>query len=256
MPAIRKSILYAPCLLLLGFFAATPAFAEDCDGRFFRIDSNGNDYPTRQPESSLATILKKANDGAAEAQRTLAIHYESGYLLSRCREKSIYWYGKAAAAGDDIAQQWLLRNKPLFELQAGVECSGETCAGSSSSSPSVAVLYSNRTRYDHFFAPLTINGRTVQGMIDTGASTIAMSTETANKLGINADQGQKGNSTTANGTITTTTLIVPLLEVAGIKMQNVPVSIGITGETLIGMSFLRRVDVSMGSGTLVMKKRI
>jgi aspartyl protease family protein len=255
MPMTRLSLLCCSCLLL-GTLAATPAGAVDCDGRFFRIDANGNEYPARQPESNLAATLKMADDGAADAQRQLAIHYESGYLLSRCPEKSAYWYRKAAAAGDDVAQQWLLRNTSVLELRGSSECAGEACAGSTGSSASVAVLYSNRSRNDHFFAPLTINGRTVQGMIDTGASTIAMSAETANKLGINADKGQKGNSTTASGTISTSTLIVPHIEVAGIKMQNVPVSVGISGETLIGMSFLRRVDVSMGSGTLIMKKRL
>lgn len=189
MPTTRISILCYSCLLLLGSLAAAPTRAADCDGRFFRIDANGNEYATRQPEGRLAATLKKANDGAAEAQRTLAIHYESGYLLSRCREKSAYWYQKAAAAGDDVAQQWLQRNKPVFELQAGAECSGETCAGSKSTSASIAVLYSSSSRNNHFFAPLTINGHTVQGMIDTGASTIAMSAETASKLGLNADKG-------------------------------------------------------------------
>jgi clan AA aspartic protease (TIGR02281 family) len=251
----RLSILCASCLLL-GTLAATPAGAGDCDGRFFRSNANGNEYPARQPDSRLAATLKQADDGVAAAQRQLAIHYESGYLLSRCPEKSAYWYRQAAAAGDDVAQQWLLRNASVHELRGSRECAGEACAGSTGSSTSVAVLYSNRSRNDHFFAPLSINGRTVQGLIDTGASTIAMSAETASKLGINADRGQKGNSMTASGTITTTTLIVPRLEVAGISMQNVPVSVGITGETLIGMSFLRRVDVSMGSGTLIMKKRI
>ncbi len=119
----------------------------------------------------------------------------------------------------------------------------------------MAVLYASSSKNDHFFAPVTINGRTAQGLIDTGATTVAMSAEMAKTFGISADKGQSGQSSTANGNITTTHVTVPLIDVAGIKLRNVPVSIGISGDILIGMSFLSRVDVAMGSGTLTMTKR-
>ena len=77
----------------------------------------------------------------------------------------------------------------------------------------------------------------------------------AKSFGINYSDGKTGQASTANGKVATTLVTVPLIEVAGIKVRNVPVSIGISGEMLIGMSFLSRVNVSMGSGTLTMSKR-
>lgn len=120
----------------------------------------------------------------------------------------------------------------------------------------MAVLYANSSKSNHFYAPLTINGRTVRGLIDTGASNIAMSAGTAKSFGIDHSGGKAGATSTANGKVATALVTVPLIEVAGIKVRNVPVSIGISGEeVLIGMSFLSRVSVLMGTGTLTMSQR-
>jgi len=242
-------------LMLIIGFGSEFAAAKDCDGKYVISDQNGHERLSRRPNSKFSETLKNANEGVSLEQRNLAVSYGSGYLVSRCFEKSVYWYKKAAESGDEIAQQWLIKNKSILSLQAGKECAGDYCFGSGSDENTMAVLYSSSDKHNHFFAPVTINGRTFQGMIDTGASTIAMSPEMAKTFGINAEGGQSGQSSTANGVITTTRIIVPLIDVAGIKVRNVPVSIGISGSMLIGMSFLSRVNVSMGSGMLTMTKR-
>jgi len=251
----RSTLLPCWFLVLLMVFGSGFAAAVDCDGRYLTTDRNGQQRQSRHPSDKFSETLKKAKDGVSLEQRNLAVSYGSGYQISRCFEKSVYWYKKAAESGDEIAQQWLINNKSILSLLAGKECAGDYCFGSSSDETSMAVLYSSSDKNNHFFAPVTINGRTVQGMIDTGASTIAMSPEMAKTFGINTDGGQSGQSSTANGIISTTRIIVPLIDVAGIKLRNVPVSVGITGSMLIGMSFLSRVNVSMGSGTLTMTKR-
>jgi len=237
-------------------FGSTLAAAEECDGHYFTIDQYGQEHPSRRPDNRFSEMLKKAKDGVSIEQRNLAVSYGTGYLVSKCHEKSVFWYRKAAESGDDIAQQWLIKNKSILSMQSGSECAGEFCLGSSSDEKSVAILYPNTNKNGHFFALITINGHTAQGMIDTGASMVAMSPETAKTFGINSAGGQSGRSSTANGIITTTSVTVPLIDVAGIKARNVRVSIGITGDTpLIGMSFLRQVNVSMDSGAFVMSKR-
>ena len=246
--------LVALIVIICGFWSV-PATSEECDGKYFTINSYGQEFPVRFPEKQLAETLGKAKAGVSVEQRNLAISYDAGYLVSQCHDKAVYWYRKAAESGDEIAKQWLVKNTAFEVLRAGPECAEESCPGSNASENRVAVLYSDSSKNDHYFAPVTINGRTAQGLIDTGASTVAMSVEMAKTFGINPADGKSGQSSTANGKITTNLLTVPLLDVAGIKVRNVPVSIGISDGILIGMSFLSRVKVSMNSGTLTMTKK-
>ena len=240
--------------LVIAPWSCLAAVAE-CSEKYFAVDQQGREYAVTRPVAQFAETLRQAKAGVALEQRRLAESYELGYLVSRCHEKAVYWYGKAAASGDDGAQRWLGRNRAFAALRAGPECSEESCSGSNGDDNRVAVLYSNSSKNNHFYAPLTINGRTTQGLIDTGASNVAMSAEMAKSFGINYSDGKTGQASTANGKVATTLVTVPLIEVAGIEVRNVPVSIGISGEMLIGMSFLSRVSVSIGSGTLTMSKR-
>ena len=231
------------------------AAAADCDGKYLAIDKHGQEYSARGPVKQLAETIRQAKAGVSVEQRNLAISYDTGYLVSRCRGQAAYWYAKAAESGDEVAKQWLAKNKVFAALRAGPECAGERCSAANSDENRVAVLYSNSSKNNHYYAPVTINGHTAQGLIDTGASLVAMSAEVAKTFGINAAEGKAAQSSTANGKISTTHVIVPLIDVAGIRLRNVPVSIGISDGMLIGMSFLSRVNVAMGSGTLTMSKR-
>ena len=131
-------------------------------------------------------------------------------------------------------------------------CANESCGNPAAAGNRMAVLYSDSKRGDHYFAPVTINGKTASGLIDTGATTVAMSPQLAKMFGIEMIEGKMGTSSTANGALSTTRIVVPLIEIAGIEMRDVPVSVGISDGILIGMSFLRRVNVSMAAGTLTM----
>lgn len=240
-------------LLALG---GAGAQAADCDGHYFSSGESGEVRALARPSRPFAEMLARARGGQAVEQRNLAICYEVGYLVSRCEERAAYWYRKAAASGDAVAQAWIGRRSELAASADAPECAEAACANRAEASPAeTAVLHASAERNGHFFAPIVINGQRARGMIDTGATTISMSEDAAKKFGILTKGGKTGSSSTANGTISVTLVIVPLVEVAGIKVRNVPVSIGITGDILIGMSFLRQVNVSMGSGTLTLAKR-
>ena len=246
--------LAALAVIVIGAWSGFAA-AADCDGKYSAVDRDGQEYSVRFPTKRLAETLKGAKAGIAVEQRNLAVSYDAGYLVSRCREQALYWYAKAAASGDEAAKQWLARNQSFEALRSGPECADDKCFGANADDNRVAVLYSSVGKNNHYFAPVTINGRTAQGLIDTGASTVAMSAEMAKTFGIDSTQGKSGQSSTANGKIATTNVVVPLIDVAGIKLRNVPVSVGISDGMLIGMSFLSRVNISMSSGTLTMSKR-
>lgn len=206
-----------------------------------------------QSASGLADLLNRAKAGDAVAQRSLAIAYESGYLVPANPEKARYWFERSAAAGDDQARRGLGRRQGLDSLAMEKECASGSCV-TATGGARIAVLHARRGYHNHYFAPLTINGKTVEGLIDTGASLVSMSVDTARRLGISAADGQLVRSMTANGQINTSTVMVPRLEVAGIVLENVPVAIGITGVPLIGMSFLGRVGMQQDGGVLTLTR--
>jgi len=178
------------------------------------------------------------------------VSYEAGYLVTPCKEKAAYWYGKAASGGDQVAKRWVEARTALARMAAGPECLGAYCSDNTDGRSHVATFYAGR--HGHYFAPLTINGVTVEGLIDTGASSIAMSLDVARQLGIDRLPAQSGSVQTANGVITASHVVVPSVTVSGITLRDVRVAIGVTGETLIGMSFLGRLQLRMGSGTMSM----
>ena len=250
---IRYSLLIPAAYFALAGISA--AFGADCENKYFSETDYQNEVPLRQPPKAFASLLSEAKAGSAQAQRSLAVSYETGYLVAPCSKKASYWCEKAAAAGDAVAKEWMGRNKTFAAMFSGAECSGASCLDADPNENRTAILYADANKGEHYFAPLTINGHTVEGLIDTGASAIAISFETARQMEINVSDGKAGHAATAAGNISTTTLTVPLVEVAGVKLRNVRVTVGITGTPLIGMSFLSRVDVSMGTGVLAMKKR-
>lgn len=242
--------------LRLALFAACSVFLSvahaACEDRFFAPEDNDNARPLTRPHPDFIATLRAANAGNARESRNVAVSYEAGYLVSRCPEKAAYWYAKAAHGGDDVAKRWMEEREALDRLADGPECIGLYCSRNPDGRSHVAMFYAGHN--GHYFAPLTINGITVTGLIDTGASSIAISHETARKFGIDKLPGKQGTGQTANGTVTTNNVIVPSVTVSGITLENVSVAIGITGEPLIGMSFLSRLQLRMGSGALAMSR--
>ncbi|RZI43654.1 TIGR02281 family clan AA aspartic protease [Herbaspirillum sp. HC18] len=245
VPVLRL-VLLAACSAFL------PVAQAECEGRYFAPEDSDNAIPLHRPHAEFLAMHRAANAGNAQASRSVAAAYEAGYLVSRCRKQAYFWYMKAADAGDTIARGRADELQELARLARGPECMGSYCSENYDGSAHVAMFYAGRN--GHYFAPLTINGITVTGMIDTGASAIAVSHETAEKLGIDKLSGEQGRSQTANGVLNTTNVIVPSVTVSGITLRDVRVSIGITGETLIGMNFLGRMHLRMGGGALSMSR--
>ncbi|HEY0847382.1 MAG TPA: retropepsin-like aspartic protease [Noviherbaspirillum sp.] len=239
--------------LLLISVAAVPATAHAaCDNYYFAPDDPDNLRALKRPHPEFSTMLQKANAGDASASRSIAASYEVGYLVSQCTERAAQWYGRAARAGDDIARRWVADREAVARLTAGPECAGRYCRDTVEGQLHAATVYSGPN--GHYFAPITINGITATGLIDTGASSIAVSRELAHKWGIDKLPSEEGTAQTANGSIATTNVTVPTVSISGITLNNVRVSIGIAGPPLIGMSFLGRLRLQMGGGTLTMSR--
>lgn len=110
-----------------------------------------------------------------------------------------------------------------------------------------------RGRGGHYWVQGSINGRSLQFMVDTGASGVALSELNAQQLGIDYSRGQPGMASTAGGMVRTWVLKLDRVAVGGIELLGVEAMV-VAGnsptEPLLGMSFLRRVSWREEQGLL------
>lgn len=110
----------------------------------------------------------------------------------------------------------------------------------------------------HFITTGQMNGATTRFLVDTGATTIAMSTGEAKRLGISYINGRRGISNTANGQVAYYHITLNTVKVGDVTLHQVDAAV-IDGEgmdiTLLGMSFLNRLEMKRAGSTLTLTKR-
>ena len=106
----------------------------------------------------------------------------------------------------------------------------------------------------HYFAEATINGIGVGVMIDTGATIVALTAETASRLGIDpspsAQQHRVGMST-ANGVVSATLVTLAHVRLGSVNVYNVQAAVmppGALSINLLGMSFLSKLSRFQAAG--------
>jgi aspartyl protease family protein len=110
----------------------------------------------------------------------------------------------------------------------------------------------------HHWVRGQINGRSVDFVVDTGASLIALNLSTAKRLGINYQQGKKGYSSTANGVREIRLVTLNKVAVGEIIKYNVEASVGLDDSlpvSLLGNSFLSQTNMRTENGVLVLETR-
>lgn len=99
----------------------------------------------------------------------------------------------------------------------------------------------------HFYADGTINGVPVRFVVDTGATTVAMNSREADRLGIDYKrQGTAGFASTAGGIVRSYAIKLQRVEIGEIALFNVDAGVvegGFPQEILLGMSFLGQLDM-------------
>lgn len=97
----------------------------------------------------------------------------------------------------------------------------------------------------HFLATFKINGRPAGGMIDTGATLVALTVSTARRAGIALSPADfRAEVDTANGRTRAAVIRLDRLEIGRIALEDVEAVVlddKALGTNLIGMSFLRRL---------------
>jgi len=109
----------------------------------------------------------------------------------------------------------------------------------------------------HFVVEGQVNGGTVRFLVDTGATTVALSSADATRLGIDYRKGERGLVGTANGTAAAYRVKLDTVQVGGIVASNVDAAVleGNLPMALLGMSFLNRMDMKREGQTMVLIKR-
>ena len=135
---------------------------------------------------------------------------------------------------------------------------GTIAAAQGKAAPARKTVVLNANTYGHFQAVAEINGQQVEFMTDTGATYVALSYETAQKLGLTQNLRFTGRSTTANGVARVASLEIAEVRVGEIAVKSVQAVVAEPGrmtQNLLGMSFIRQLSgFELNGSTLTMRE--
>ena len=132
---------------------------------------------------------------------------------------------------------------------------GALGSAASSGGGSVSVTADSR---GHFITTGTVNGISMRFLVDTGASSVALSVDDAKRAGVNYLAGARGRVQTANGIAVAHMVKLDSVRVGDISMNNVDAMVidsDKLGISLLGMSFLNRMEMKRNGDTLTLIKR-
>lgn len=106
----------------------------------------------------------------------------------------------------------------------------------------------------HYRAEALINGEKVDVLVDTGATGVAISQKVADRLNLKSQAAVR--TSTANGDSVSYLTRLDSIKLGGVEAHDVSalISPGLSGEVLLGMSFLSRMDVRLYKGEMTIKQ--
>lgn len=116
-----------------------------------------------------------------------------------------------------------------------------------------------RTYQGHFFVSGDVAGKPLRFIVDTGASSVALSMDDARAIGVDVDRlSFDGQAQTASGTVAVASTTLPRLRIGDIQLMDVRASVlrdAPSGMALLGQTFLSRIDkVSIEGDQLTLTK--
>ncbi len=134
---------------------------------------------------------------------------------------------------------------------------GMVIAGFKPTGQPAAILWAEPN--GHFRADGTINGVGVRFLLDTGATTIALSSQHANRIGIDyKKRGRPGYAQTASGVVRIYGLKLDTVQLGNITLHNLDAGViegAYPAEVLLGMSFLGQLDMKRDGAQLELTQR-
>lgn len=109
-----------------------------------------------------------------------------------------------------------------------------------------------------FYSNGMIDGFPVRFLVDTGATSIAISSQLADRIGIDYTSSRKGLANTAGGVAPMYRVTLDKVTVGGITLRNVDAGIVVGAfprEPLLGMSFLGQLDMIREGDRMDLKRR-
>ena len=133
---------------------------------------------------------------------------------------------------------------------------GQNVAAQPSGSWPASVVLTADAR-GHFLPTGSINGTTVRFLVDTGASMISIGANDARRIGIDPGKGERGITSTANGQAVVSRVKLNTVRVGDIVLHNVDALVHQNDlpVTLLGMSFLNRMEMQRNGDTMTLIKR-
>lgn len=141
-------------------------------------------------------------------------------------------------------------------LRIGEAPLGQLSATSTESSAGQRIVLQAGTG-GHYYGSGQINGRYVEFMVDSGATTVSMGAAQATALGIKYQSGQRARAHTANGIVSVYLVNLETVRIGPVTLRNVEGSVAEAPMTkiLLGNSFLSRFDIQQNGGQMVLEKR-
>lgn len=133
---------------------------------------------------------------------------------------------------------------------------GASTGGAQASSGQASVTLTADAQ-GHFITQGSINGQATRFIVDTGATTVAMGSADAKRLGISYLNGERGYSSTANGIAQVYRVSLNNVKVGAISLNGVTGTVheGAMPVVLLGMSFLNRVNMKREGDSMILTKR-
>ena len=133
---------------------------------------------------------------------------------------------------------------------------GISIGSGTSSGAQTATLYGNNA--GHFVGEGYINGSPFQFLVDTGATTVAMSSVEARRLGLNYINGQVGAASTAAGVVKAYRIGLNTVKIGSIVLHQVDAMV-LEGNSppivLLGMTVLNRVQMERDGLVMTLTKK-
>ena len=109
----------------------------------------------------------------------------------------------------------------------------------------------------HFSTAGSINGKQVNFLVDTGATSVALSQSEANRIGLDWKRGRPGLSQTANGTVPVYAVNLTSVRVGDVEIANVAAVVlpSDMPMVLLGNSFLSRFNMRRDNDVMRLEKK-
>jgi aspartyl protease family protein len=111
----------------------------------------------------------------------------------------------------------------------------------------------------HFLVTGIINNAaSVRFLVDTGATMVSISADDAKRAGINYLAGQRGMTQTASGIAPVYRVKLNTVKLGDITLHNVDAAVHVSGRlpiSLLGMSFLNRMEIKRDAAALTLTRR-